>query len=146
MNPTKSLTRIASSVALSERTRKFVMEITSGATPEEAIKTAGLPPNSAPELLNNPAIKREIDIALGVQGIDETYFAGKLKDLCEAEDGKGNPVWSARAKGLELVKELLSYAPPKNTGETKTTYTYEERLLMIANEEAPATVRIIEGV
>jgi hypothetical protein len=122
------------------------MEITSGATPEEAVKLAGLPADSAPALMSNPAVKREIDLALGRQGIDEDYFAGKLKELCEACNSKGDPDWSARSKGLGMLKDIYGHDAPKNAGETKTTWTYEERLLMLANEEVPATVRVVQEI
>lgn len=122
---------------ISERSRRFVMEITTqGTSPEDAAKLAGIPETSIPALMNNPAVVREINIALESQGLDRIYFASKLKELCEAVDGKGNPVWAARGKGLDMLKDIYGYEAPKQVQQTTTVVTYEERLLMLANDEA----------
>lgn len=124
---------------LSERTRKFVMEITTNGTdPIVAAKSVGMPESAVPAMMNNPAIKREIDTALGVQGLDQTYFASKMRDLCEATNAKGQPDWGARAKGLTMLKDIFGYEAPKQVHQTTTVVTYEERLMMIADEEAAA--------
>lgn len=135
-------------MALSERTRKFVMEITrNGTAPEDAAKAVGLPVSSVPEMMNNPAVKREIDLALGAVGIDQNYFANRLKELCEAKNANGFPDWSARAKGVQMLKDISGHDAPKQVNQSTTTYSYEERLLQIASEALPMeTVREIDTV
>ncbi len=134
-------------MALSERTRKFVMEITTNGTePEAAAKLVGLPASSVPAMMNNPVIRREIDTALSVQGIDHEYFASKMRDLCEATNSKGDPDWSARAKGLGMLKDILGYEAPKQLQQTTTVVTYEERLLMLANEETVTNTDLIKEI
>jgi len=134
-------------VALSERTRKFVMEITQhGTEPEAAAKLVGLPVQAVPGMMTNPAIRREIDTALNDQGIDHEYFASKMRDLCEATNSKGDPDWSARAKGLVMLKDVLGYEAPKQVQQTTTVVTYEERLLMLANEETAIDTDLIKEI
>jgi hypothetical protein len=130
---------------LSERTRKFVMEITTnGTAPEDAAKIAGLPVSAVPAMMNNPIIKREIDTALEAQGVDDTYFASKLRQLCDACNPKGQPDWGARAKGLAMLKEIKGHEAPKKVEQTNTTITYEERLLMIADDSGQGVQKIRE--
>ena len=118
---------------LSDRTRKFVMHVsTSGMNPIDAAKAAGLPTSAVPAMLKNPVIRREIDAALMDDGLHPTYFANKLKELCEASNSKGLPDWSARAKGLSVLRDVLGYDAPKKI-EQKTTISYEERLMMIGD-------------
>ena len=134
-------------MALSERTRKFVMEITTNGTePEAAAKLVGLPAQSVPAMMNNPVIRREIDTALGIQGIDQEYFASKMRDLCEATNSKGDPDWGARAKGLVMLKDIMGYEAPKQLQQTTTVVTYEERLLMLANEETVTNTDLIKEI
>jgi len=128
---------------LSEKTRKFVMEITTGgSSPEAAAASVGIPQNAIPALMSSPAIRREIDLALGRQGINEDYFSTKLKQLCEAETPKGDPDWSARSKGLTMLKDIYGHDAPKEIKQTTTTITYEERLLQIADSEVEGISRI----
>ena len=133
--------------AMSERTRKFVMEITqNGSSPPDAAKLVGLPPAAAPALMANQAVKREIDTALGVQGLDQVYFASKMRELCEATNSKGDPDWGARSKGLTMLKDIFGYEAPKQVNQTTTVVTYEERLLMLANEDAAANTEQITEI
>lgn len=123
------------------------MEITTNGTePEAAAKLVGLPAQSVPAMMGNPAIRREIDTALGMQGIDHEYFASKMRDLCEATNSKGAPDWGARAKGLGMLKDVLGYEAPKQLQQTTTVVTYEERLLMLANEETVTNTDLIKEI
>jgi len=132
---------------LTERTRKFVMEIAkNGTSPDNAAKLVGISTNVVPVLMANPIVKREIEVSLDKQGINHKYFASKMVELCEAENSKGEPDWGARAKGLGMLKEILGYEAPKQVQQTTTVVTYEERLLMLANEEPVSNVGMITEI
>jgi hypothetical protein len=107
--------------------------------PVDAAKAAGLPTAAVPEMMKNPVIRREIESALADDGITPTYFSNKLKELCEASNSKGNPDWSARAKGVSILRDIFGFDAPKKI-EQKTTISYEERLLMIGETDPEIVV------
>jgi hypothetical protein len=132
---------------LSERTKKFVMEITqNGVPPLPAAKAVGIPEHAVPTLMSHPVVKRDIETSLDGQGLTPAFFSSKMRELCEATTPKGDPDWSARAKGLGMLKDILGYEAPKQVQQTTTVVTYEERLLMIAEEERSADHGIITEI
>jgi hypothetical protein len=132
-------------LSLSERTRKFVMDITTnGTSPEAAAKAVGFPVSAVPALMSNPSVRRDIDVSLEKQGITPVYFASKLRELCEALTPKGDPDYKVQLSALGMVKDILSYDAPKKVEQTNTTVTYEERLLMISDETGIKTHTIKE--
>ena len=123
-------------MALTERTRKFVMEITTNGTdPKVAAKSLGIPADSVTLMMKNPTVQREINAALSDQGLDNKYFVSKLRELCEANNGKYQPDWAARKSGLAMLMAVAGHEAPKQVNQTTTVMTYEERLLMIAEAE-----------
>jgi len=101
---------------LTSRQRKFIAAIISGKSQAASAAQAGYAPGSARvqghRLLQNDNVRKALADILTEKGLDDGYFADRLKELCEASGEKGAE-WTARGRGLEILGRVQGHLDPK---------------------------------